>query len=216
MSFSKVSVTVMFLGKESANWVSFDFNVAYSSCWGYSLINTLKLRKMEKRVANSVASRHVRFCFLISRYAHCKCESQMVDKKFSKVTSLLDVPCKNPHRADFWEYQQVVTLHIIDTEILEIQLAAEFTVQKSPQSWLLRLSAGNHVANARHSLQDRPWKSGGSRPQAHPPQCPQLVNCPRYSQCAYPLFMEKGKKRKSHNIYTTHSNVYATQYVYNL
>ena len=25
------------------NWVSFDFNVSYSSCWGYSLINTLKL-----------------------------------------------------------------------------------------------------------------------------------------------------------------------------
>jgi len=26
----------------AANWVSFDFNVSYSSCWGYSLINTLK------------------------------------------------------------------------------------------------------------------------------------------------------------------------------
>ena len=29
----------------AANWVSFDFNVSYSSCWGYSLINTLKLNK---------------------------------------------------------------------------------------------------------------------------------------------------------------------------
>ena len=29
----------------AANWVSFDFNVAYSSRWGYSLINTLKLKK---------------------------------------------------------------------------------------------------------------------------------------------------------------------------
>jgi len=29
----------------AANWVSFDFNVAYSSWWGYSLINTLKLKK---------------------------------------------------------------------------------------------------------------------------------------------------------------------------
>jgi len=29
----------------SSNWVSFDFNVAYSSCWGYSLINILKLKK---------------------------------------------------------------------------------------------------------------------------------------------------------------------------
>jgi len=28
----------------AANWVSFDFNVSYSSCWGYSLINTLKLK----------------------------------------------------------------------------------------------------------------------------------------------------------------------------
>ena len=29
----------------AANWVSFDFNVSYSSCWGYSLINILKLKK---------------------------------------------------------------------------------------------------------------------------------------------------------------------------
>ena len=29
-----------------ANWVSFDFNVSYSSCWGYSLINTLKLKRL--------------------------------------------------------------------------------------------------------------------------------------------------------------------------
>ena len=29
----------------AANWVSFDFNVSYSSCWSYSLINTLKLKK---------------------------------------------------------------------------------------------------------------------------------------------------------------------------
>ena len=29
----------------AATWVSFDFNVSYSSCWGYSLINTLKLKK---------------------------------------------------------------------------------------------------------------------------------------------------------------------------
>jgi len=28
----------------AANWVSLDFNVSYSSCWGYSLINTLKLK----------------------------------------------------------------------------------------------------------------------------------------------------------------------------
>jgi len=30
---------------KAANWVSFDFYVSYSSCWGYSLINTLKLKK---------------------------------------------------------------------------------------------------------------------------------------------------------------------------
>ena len=29
----------------AANWVSFDFNVSYSSCWGYSLINTFKFKK---------------------------------------------------------------------------------------------------------------------------------------------------------------------------
>jgi len=28
----------------AANWVSFDLNVSCSSCWGYSLINTLKLK----------------------------------------------------------------------------------------------------------------------------------------------------------------------------
>jgi len=31
--------------------VSFDFNVCYSSCWGYSLINTLKLKKHKYRHA---------------------------------------------------------------------------------------------------------------------------------------------------------------------
>ena len=30
---------------ECHKWVSFDFNVSYSPCWGYSLINTLKLKK---------------------------------------------------------------------------------------------------------------------------------------------------------------------------
>jgi len=33
----------------AANWVSFDFNVSYSSCWGYSLINTFKLKKVNLR-----------------------------------------------------------------------------------------------------------------------------------------------------------------------
>ena len=31
----------------AANSVSFDFNVSYSSCWGYSLINTFKLKKIQ-------------------------------------------------------------------------------------------------------------------------------------------------------------------------
>jgi len=31
----------------AANWVSFDLNVSCSSCWGYSLVNTLKLKKNE-------------------------------------------------------------------------------------------------------------------------------------------------------------------------
>jgi len=30
----------------AANWVSFDFNISYSSYWGYSLINTLKLKRL--------------------------------------------------------------------------------------------------------------------------------------------------------------------------
>ena len=32
----------------SANWVSFDFNVSYSSCWGHSLINTIKFKNNMK------------------------------------------------------------------------------------------------------------------------------------------------------------------------
>jgi len=28
--------------------MSFDFNVSYSSCWGYSLINTLELKKLKR------------------------------------------------------------------------------------------------------------------------------------------------------------------------
>jgi len=32
-----------------SSWVSFDFNVSYSSCWGYSLINTLKLKHLNPR-----------------------------------------------------------------------------------------------------------------------------------------------------------------------
>jgi len=47
MSRRSVTVIVVWhLGSlKAANWVSFDFNVLYSSCWGYSLINTLKLKK---------------------------------------------------------------------------------------------------------------------------------------------------------------------------
>ena len=32
----------------AANWVSFDFDVSHSSCWGYSLINTFKLKKKKR------------------------------------------------------------------------------------------------------------------------------------------------------------------------
>jgi len=37
---------------KAANWVSFDFNVSYFSCWGYSLINTLKLKKIISKSNN--------------------------------------------------------------------------------------------------------------------------------------------------------------------
>ena len=40
-----VSVTRHLGSSTAANWVSFDLNVSCSSCWGYSLINTLKLTK---------------------------------------------------------------------------------------------------------------------------------------------------------------------------
>ena len=39
----------------AANWVSFDFNVSYFSCWGYSLINTLKLKNKRLRL-NDIAN----------------------------------------------------------------------------------------------------------------------------------------------------------------
>ena len=42
-----------YLGRlTAANWVSFDFNVSYSSCWGYSLINTLKKRRKKESVSS--------------------------------------------------------------------------------------------------------------------------------------------------------------------
>ena len=34
----------------AANWVSFDFNVSYSSCWGQSLIITLQLKKIHQMI----------------------------------------------------------------------------------------------------------------------------------------------------------------------
>ena len=51
----------------AANWVSFDFNDSYSSCWGYSLINTLKLNK-------TIHFRcHVCTCVQIFRCHVCAC-----------------------------------------------------------------------------------------------------------------------------------------------
>jgi len=37
----------------AANWVSFDLNVSCSSCWDYSLINTLKLKKKKSNRLNN-------------------------------------------------------------------------------------------------------------------------------------------------------------------
>ena len=42
----------------AANWVSFDLNISCSSCWGYSLINTLKLKK--KNLLKKLLARHIR------------------------------------------------------------------------------------------------------------------------------------------------------------
>ena len=39
------TLLLTFGSSTAANWVSFDLNVSCSSCWGYSLINTLKLKK---------------------------------------------------------------------------------------------------------------------------------------------------------------------------
>jgi len=60
--WSKVS-TVVIRHLESltaANWVSFDFNVSYSSCWGYSLINTFK-QKLKKVILHSKLSNNLTF-----------------------------------------------------------------------------------------------------------------------------------------------------------
>jgi len=53
---SKVALeTSRHLGSSTTeNWVSFDFNVVYSSRWGYSLINTLKLKKTRNFVPRDV------------------------------------------------------------------------------------------------------------------------------------------------------------------
>jgi len=46
----------------AANWVSFDLNVSCSSCWGYSLINTLKLKKKRSpRVSFRRVSSHTTY-----------------------------------------------------------------------------------------------------------------------------------------------------------
>ena len=47
----------------AANWVSFDFNVSYSSWWGYSLINTFKLKtKNQETEAHTEGKRSRRIC----------------------------------------------------------------------------------------------------------------------------------------------------------
>jgi len=55
----------------AANWVSFDFNVSYSSCWGYSLMNTLKLKKTlckkKKAVTKIPAAGQLRNMFAMMR-----------------------------------------------------------------------------------------------------------------------------------------------------
>jgi len=57
----------------AANWVSFDFNVSYFSCRGYSLINILKSKKIKKKLSLrflslSIASKN--FWTLISILQH--------------------------------------------------------------------------------------------------------------------------------------------------
>ena len=56
----KVSVIGRHLGSlTAANWVSFDFNVAYSSRWGYSLINTLKSVRHSMITVSAMVQRSV-------------------------------------------------------------------------------------------------------------------------------------------------------------
>ena len=47
--------------------MSFDFNVAYSSCWGYSLINTLKLNKTAGKNCCLLADTRIVWSSLVCR-----------------------------------------------------------------------------------------------------------------------------------------------------
>jgi len=53
------------------NWVSFDFNVSYSSCWGYSLINTLKSKLKHRLFTSYVYSVFVCVSQALGKAAGC-------------------------------------------------------------------------------------------------------------------------------------------------
>ena len=60
----------------AANWVSFDLNVSCSSCWGYSLINTLKLNYGQcLGDMDCLASTHTHMHCLASKHTHMHCLS---------------------------------------------------------------------------------------------------------------------------------------------
>jgi len=55
----------------AANWVSFDFNVAYSSRWGYSLTNTLKLKKFQIDLCQVLLWLSINLFFILHQIAAC-------------------------------------------------------------------------------------------------------------------------------------------------
>jgi len=101
----------------AANWVSFDFNVSCSSCWGYSLINTFKFKK--KKVGRPLWRTEV--CVMRSCNTPCSCcvalTARWGDVPLTLHEFLLIHRCMcNMSHLYLWRDYSVWLMHIVDTE----------------------------------------------------------------------------------------------------
>jgi len=84
--------------------MSFDFNVSYSSCWGYSLINTLKLKRfvayicvgIKKQNKNKNLAPTVRHIYHIRRREVLLSVNEEIWWKVPQITRCQDTAQKSP------------------------------------------------------------------------------------------------------------------------